>query len=122
MNMVYVKIIGFLNEMAERSQYGFKSLSSLIGDDEEFKGIIYDDRTFVQKEIQTLYKAINSPSKEIVSNSINHLKTWNDVWDCYGVEVVVVKQDFDIWMEVKQMSDKSFKAIVKGGRWYNEMY
>lgn len=122
MNMFYVKFIGFLNEMAERSQYGFKSLSSLIGDDEEFKGIIYDDRTFVQKEIQTLYKAINSPSKEIVSNSINHLKTWNDVWDCYGVEVVVVKQDFDIWMEVKQMSDKSFKAIVKGGRWYNEMY
>lgn len=122
MNMFYVKFIGFLNEMAERSQYGFKSLSSLIGDDEEFKGIIYDDRTFVQKEIQTLYKAINSPSKEIVSNSINHLKTWNDVWDCYGVEVVVVKQDLDIWMEVKQISDKSFKAIVKGGRWYNEMY
>lgn len=122
MNMFYVKFIGFLNEMAERSQYGFKSLSSLIGDDEEFKGIIYDDRTFVQKEIQTLYKAINSPSKEIVSNSINHLKTWNDVWDCYGVEVVVVKQDFDIWMEVKQMSDKSFKVVVKNGRWYNEMY
>lgn len=122
MNMFYVKIIGFLNEMAERSRYGFKSLSSLTGDDEEFKGIIYDDRTFVQKEIQTLYKAISSPSKEIVSNSINHLKTWNDVWDCYGVEVTVVKQDFDIWMEVKQISDKSFKAIVKDGRWYNEMY
>ena len=122
MNMFYVKFIGFLNEMAERSQYGFKSLSSLIGDDEEFKGIIYDDRTFVQKEIQTLYKAISSPFKEIISNSINHLKTWNDVWDCYGVEVVVVKQDLDIWMEVKQISDKSFKAIVKDGRWYNEMY
>lgn len=122
MNMFYVKFIGFLNEMAERSQYGFKSLSSLTGDDEEFKGIIYDDRTFAQKEIQTLYKAINSPSKEIISNSINHLKTWNDIWDCYGVEVVVVKQDLDIWMEVKQISDKSFKAIVKGGRWYNEIY
>lgn len=122
MNMFYVKFIGFLNEMAERSQYGFKSLSNLTKNDEEFKGIIYDDRTFVQKKIQTLYKAISSPSKEIISNSINHLKTWNDVWDCYGVEVTVVKQDFDIWMEVKQISDKSFKAIVKDGRWYNEMY
>lgn len=122
MNMFYVKFIGFLNEMTERSQYGFKSLSNLTKNDEEFKGIIYDDSTFVQKEIQTLYKAISSPSKEIVSNSINHLKTWNDVWDCYGVEVTVVKQDFDIWMEVKQMSDKSFKVVVKNGRWYNEMY
>lgn len=120
--MFYVKFIGFLNEMAERSRYGFKPLSSLTGDDEEFKGIIYDDRTFVQKEIQTLHKAIRSSSKEIISNSINHLKTWNDVWDCYGVEVIVVKQDLNVWMEVKQVSDKSFKAVVKSGRWYNEMY
>lgn len=122
MNMFYVKFIGFLNEMAEKSRYGFKSLSSLTRDDKEFKGIIYDDRTFIQKEIQTLYKAIRSSSKEIISNSINHLKTWNDVWDCYGVEVIVVKQDLNVWMEVKQVSDKGFKAIVKSGRWYNEMY
>lgn len=116
MNMMYVKIIGFLNEMAERSRYGFKALSSLTGNDENFKGIIYDDRTFIQRKIQTLYRAVHSPSKEIISNPINHLKTWNVVWDCYGVEVTVVKQDFDVWMEVKQMSDKSFKAIVKDGR------
>ena len=122
MNMVYVKIIGFLNEMAERSRYGFKSLSNLTRDDENFKGIIYDDRAFVQEKIQTLYKAIRSSSKEILSNPINRLETWNDTWDCYGVEVTVVKQDFDIWMEVRQISDKSFKAIVKDGRWYNEMY
>lgn len=122
MNMVYVKIIGFLNEMAERSQYGFKSLSNLTRDDKEFKGIIYDDRTFIQREIQTLHKAIYSSSKEIISNSINHIETWNDTWECYGVEVVVVKQDLNVWMEVKQISDKSFKAIVKNGRWYNEIY
>lgn len=122
MNMFYVKFIGFLNEMAERSQYGFKSLSSLIGGDENFKGIIYDDRTSIQKEIQTLYKAVHSSSKEIISNPINHLEMWNDVWDCYGVEVVVVKQDLDVWMEVRQVSDKSFKAVVKNGKWYNEMY
>lgn len=122
MNMMYVKIIGFLNEMAERSRYGFKALFSLTGNDKNFKGIIYDDRTFVQKEIQTLHKAVRSSSKEIISNSINHLKTWNDVWDCYGVEVTVVKQDFDAWIEVRQISDKSFKAIVKDERWYNEIY
>ena len=122
MNIVYVKIIGFLNEMADKSQYGFKSLSSLTGDDENFKGIIYDDRTFIQREIKTLYKAIRSSSKEISSKPIMHLEMWNDIWDCYGVEVVVVKQDLDVWMEVKQISDKSFKAIVKDGRWYNEMY
>lgn len=122
MNMFYVKFIGFLNEMAERSQYGFKALSSLTGSNEEFKGIIYDDRAFIQKEIQTLYKAVRSSSKEIISSPINHLETWNDVWDCYGVEVVVVKQDLDVWMEVRQVSDKSFKAVVKNGRWYNEMY
>lgn len=122
MNMVYVKIIGFLNEMAERSQYGFKALSSLTRNDKEFKRIIYDDSTFVQKEIQTLYKAVHSSSKEIISNPINHLEMWNDVWDCYGVEVVVVKQDLDVWMEVRQVSDKSFKAVVKNGKWYNEIY
>lgn len=96
MNIMYVKIIGFLNEMTERSQYGFKSLSNLTGDDKEFKGIIYDDRTFVQKEIQTLHKAVRSSFKKIISNSINHIEAWNDVWDCYGVEVTVVKQDFDV--------------------------
>lgn len=122
MNMFYVKFIGFLNEMAEKSRYGFKSLSNLTKDDKEFKGIIYDDRTSVQKEIQILHKAIRSSSKEIISNPINHIETWNDIWDCYGVEVTIVKQDFDVWMEVKQMSDKSFKAVVKGGRWYNETY
>lgn len=122
MNMFYVKFIGFLNEMAERSQYGFKALSNLTGSNEEFKGIIYDDRTFIQKEIQTLYKAVRLSSKEIISSPINHLETWNDIWDCYGVEVVVVKQDLDVWMEVKQVSDKSFKAVVKDGRWYNEVY
>lgn len=122
MNMFYVKFIGFLNEMAERSQYGFKALSSLTGSNEEFKGIIYDDRTFIHKEIQTLYKAVRSSSKEIISNPITCIETWNDIWDCYGVEVVVVKQDLNVWMEVKQMSDKSFKVVVKNGRWYNEMY
>lgn len=122
MNMFYVKFIGFLNEMAERSRYGFKSLSNLTKNDEEFKGIIYDDRTFVQKKIQILHKVIRSSSKEIISNPINHLEMWNDVWDCYGVEVVVVKQDLDVWMEVRQVSDKSFKAVVKNGKWYNEMY
>lgn len=122
MNMVYVKIIGFLNEMAERSRYGFKALSGLTEDDKGFKGIIYDDRTSVQKEIQTLYKAIRSSSKEIISNPIMRIETWNDIWDCYGVEVTIVKQDFDVWMEVRQISDKSFKAIVKDGRWCNEMY
>lgn len=122
MNMFYVKFIGFLNEMAERSRYGFKALSNLTKNDEEFKGIIYDDNTFVQKEIQTLYKAVRSSSKEIISNPITRIETWNDVWDCYGVEVTVVKQDLNVWMEVKQMSDKSFKVVVKNGRWYNEMY
>ena len=39
-----------------------------------------------------------------------------------NVVVPQMMKDFDVWMEVKQMSDKSFKAIVKGGRWYNEMY
>lgn len=122
MNMMYVKIIGFLNEMAERSRYGFKALSSLTGNDENFKGIIYDDRTSIQKEIQTLYRAVHSSSKEIISNSITRIETWNDIWDCYGVEIIVVKQDFDVWIEVRQASDKSFKAIVKDGRWYNEIY
>lgn len=122
MNMFYVKFIGFLNEMAERSQYGFKSLSSLTRNDKGFKGIIYDDRTFIQKEIQTLHKAIRSSSKEIISNPITHIETWNDIWECYGVEVTIVKQDLNVWMEVKQMSDKSFKVVVKNGRWYNEMY
>lgn len=85
MNIMYVKFIGFLNEIAEKSQYGFKSLSNLTRDDENFKGIIYDDRTFIQRKIQTLHKAIRSSFKEIISNSINHIETWNDVWNRYGV-------------------------------------
>lgn len=121
MNMFYVKFIGFLNEMAERSRYGFKPLSSLTGDDEEFKGIIYDDRTLSRKKSRHYTKqSIHLPKKSIKFHQ--HLKTWNDVWDCYGVEVIVVKQDLNVWMEVKQMSDKSFKVVVKNGRWYNEMY
>lgn len=122
MNMFYVKFIGFLNEMAEKSQYGFKALSSFSGNDEDFKGIVYDDRVFTQKEIQTLYRTVRSSSKEIISNPINHIETWNDIWECYGVEVVVVKQDLNVWMEVRQISDKSFKAIIKDGKWYNEIY
>ncbi len=50
MNIMYVKFIGFLNEMAEKSRYGFKSLSNLTKNDEEFKGLIYDDRTSIQKK------------------------------------------------------------------------
>ena len=53
---------------------------------------------------------------------VRNLETWNDIWDCYGVDVAVVKQDLDIWVEVKQMSDKSLKIVVKNGRWYNETY
>lgn len=46
MNMMYVKIIGFLNEMAERSRYGFKALSSLTGNDENFKAIVKGGRWY----------------------------------------------------------------------------
>lgn len=50
MNIMYVKFIGFLNEIAEKSQYGFKALFGLTRDDKNFKGIIYDDRTSIQKK------------------------------------------------------------------------
>lgn len=86
------------------------------------RGVVYDDRVFTQKKIQTLYKVVRSSSKEIISNPITHIETWNDIWDCYGVEVTIVKQDFDVWMEVGQVSDKSFKAIIKDGKWCNEIY
>lgn len=118
-----LKAIGFLNEMAEESKFGFKPFSKLKGEDNT-RGILFDDTVCVKRATgQIVYPDVIA---DFVLDENHHdiVSTWQDVLNGrYGLNVVVVEQDDgEMWLELTSEDDEPLSITVNHGQWYNDTW
>lgn len=113
-----LKAIGFLNEMAEESKFGFKPFSKLKGEDNT-RGILFDDTVCVKRATgQIVYPDVIA---DFVLDENHHdiVSTWQDILNnTCGLNVAVVEQtDGELWLEVTSEDDESLSISVEDGQW-----
>ena len=119
-----LKAIGFLNEMAEESKFGFKPFSSLKEEDDDTRGILFDD-TVCSKRVsgQIVYPDVIA---DYVLDENHHdvVSTWQDVLNiACGLNVAVIEQaDGELWLEVTSEDDKSLSISVEDGQWQIDVW
>ena len=114
-----LKAIGFLNEMAEESKFGFKPFSSLKEEDDEARGILFDDTVYSKRTSgQIVYPDVIA---DYVLDENHHdvVSTWQDVLNiACGLNVAVIEQtDGELWLEVTSENDESLSISVENGQW-----
>lgn len=114
-----LKAIGFLNEMAEESKFGFKPFSSLKEEDDDTRGILFDDTVCSKRASgQIVYPDVIA---DYVLDENHHdvVSTWQDVLNiACGLNVAVIEQaDGELWLEVTSDDDESLSISVEDGQW-----
>lgn len=93
MDTSILKAIGFLNEMAEESKFGFKPFSSLKEEDDDTRGILFDDTVCSKRASgQIVYPDVIT---DYVLDKNHHdvVSTWQDVLNiACGLNVAVIEQ------------------------------
>lgn len=120
MDTSILKAIGFLNEMAEESKFGFKPFSSLKEEDDDTRGILFDDTVCSKRAAsgQIVYPDVIA---DYVLDENHHdvVSTWQDVLNiACGLNVAVIEQaDGELWLEVTSDDDESLSISVEDGQW-----
>ena len=119
MDTSILKAIGFLNEMAEESKFGFKPFSSLKEEDDDTRGILFDDTVCSKRASgQIVYPDVIA---DYVLDENHHdvVSTWQDVLNiACGLNVAVIEQaDGELWLEVPSDDDESLSISVEDGQW-----
>lgn len=119
-----LKAIGFLNEMAEESKFGFKPFSSLKEDDDGTRGILFDDTVCSKRASgQIVYPDVIA---DYVLDENHHdvISTWQDVLNiACGLNVAVIEQtDGELWLEVTSDDDESLSISVEDGQWQIDVW
>lgn len=119
MDTSILKAIGFLNEMAEESKFGFKPFSSLKEEDDDTRGILFDDTVCSKRASgQIVYPDVIA---DYVLDENHHdvVSTWQDVLNiACGLNVAVIEQaDGELWLEVTSDDDESLSISVEDGQW-----
>lgn len=119
-----LKAIGFLNEMAEESKFGFKPFSSLKEDDDDTRGILFDDTVYTKRASgQIVYPDVIA---DYVLDENHHdiVSTWQDVLNiACGLNVAVIEQaDGELWLEVISDDDESLSISVEDGQWQIDVW
>ena len=119
-----LKAIGFLNEMAEKSKFGFKPFSSLKEDDDDTRGILFDDTVCSKRASgQIVYPDVIA---DYVLDENHHdvVSTWQDVLNiACGLNVAVIEQaDGELWLEVTIDDDESLSISVEDGQWQIDVW
>lgn len=124
MDTSILKAIGFLNEMAEESKFGFKPFSSLKEEDDDTRGILFDD-TVCSKRVsgQIVYPDVIA---DYVLDENHHdvVSTWQDVLNiACGLNVAVIEQtDGELWLEVTSEDDESLSISIENGQWQIDVW
>lgn len=114
-----LKAIGFLNKMAEESKFGFKPFSSLKEEDDDTRGILFDDTVCAKRASgQIVYPDVIA---DFVLDENHHdvVSTWQDILNsACGLNVAVIEQtDGKLWLEVTSKDDESLSISVEDGQW-----
>ena len=124
MDTSILKAIGFLNEMAEESKFGFKPFSSLKEEDDDTRGILFDDTVCSKRASgQIVYPDVIA---DYVLDENHHdvVSTWQDVLNiACGLNVAVIEQaDGELWLEVTSDDDESLSISVEDGQWQIDIW
>lgn len=124
MDTSILKAIGFLNEMAEESKFGFKPFSSLKEEDDDTRGILFDDTVCSKRASgQIVYPDVIA---DYVLDENHHdvVSTWQDVLNiACGLNVAVIEQaDEELWLEVTSDDDESLSISVEDGQWQIDVW
>lgn len=124
MDTSILKAIGFLNEMAEESKFGFKPFSSLKEEDDDTRGILFDDTVCSKRASgQIVYPDVIA---DYVLDKNHHdvVSTWQDVLNiACGLNVAVIEQaDGELWLEVTSDDDESLSISVEDGQWQIDVW
>lgn len=119
-----LKAIGFLNEMAEESKFGFKPFSSLKEEDDDTRGILFDDTVYSKRASgQIVYPDVIA---DYVLDENHHdvVSTWQDVLNiACGLNVAVIEQtDGELWLEVTSEDDESLSISIENGQWQIDIW
>ena len=119
-----LKAIGFLNEMAEESKFGFKPFSSLKEEDDDTRGILFNDTVCLKRASgQIVYPDVIA-DYVLEKNHHDIVSTWQDILNSTcGLNVAVVKQtDGELWLEVTSDDDESLSISVEDGQWQIDVW
>lgn len=119
-----LKAIGFLNEMAEESKFGFKPFSSLKEEDDNTRGILFDDTVYTKRASgQIVYPDVIA---DYVLDENHHdiVSTWQDILNSTcGLNVAVIEQtDGELWLEVTSEDDESLSISIENGQWQIDVW
>lgn len=119
-----LKAIGFLNEMAEESKFGFKPFSSLKEEDDDARGIFFDDTVCSKRASgQIVYPDVIA---DYVLDENHHdiVSTWQNILNSTcGLNVAVVEQtDGELWLEVTSEDDESLSISIEDGQWQIDVW
>lgn len=119
MDTSILKAIGFLNEMAEESKFGFKPFSSLKEEDDDTRGILFDDTVCSKRASDQIVYPDVIADYVLDENHHDVVSTWQDVLNiACGLNVAVIKQaDGELWLEVTSDDDESLSISVEDGQW-----
>lgn len=124
MDTSILKAIGFLNEMAEESKFGFKPFSSLKEEDDDTRGILFNDTVCLKRASgQIVYPDVIA-DYVLEKNHHDIVSTWQDILNSTcGLNVAVVKQtDGELWLEVTSDDDESLSISVEDGQWQIDVW
>lgn len=124
MDTSILKAIGFLNEMAEESKFGFKPFSSLKEENDDTRGVLFDDTVCSKRASgQIVYPDVIA---DYVLDENHHdvVSTWQDVLNiACGLNVAVIEQaDGELWLEVTSDDDESLSISVEDGQWQIDVW
>lgn len=119
-----LKAIGFLNEMAEKSKFGFKPFSSLKEEDDDTRGILFDDTVCSKRASgQIVYPDVIA-DYVLDENRHDIVSTWQNILNSTcGLNVAVVEQtDGELWLEVTSEDDESLSISIEDGQWQIDVW
>lgn len=124
MDTSILKAIGFLNEMAEESKFGFKPFSSLKEEDDDTRGILFDDTVCSKRASEKIVYPDVIADYVLDENHHDVVSTWQDVLNiACGLNVAVIEQtDGELWLEVTSDDDESLSISVEDGQWQIDVW
>ena len=124
MDTSILKAIGFLNEMAEESKFGFKPFSSLKEEDDDTRGILFNDTVCLKRASGQIVCPDVIADYVLEKNHHDIVSTWQDILNSTcGLNVAVVKQtDGELWLEVTSDDDESLSISVEDGQWQIDVW
>lgn len=114
LNIDTIKFIGLLNKLASMSIDGFHPFSKVAT--ERPAGILYDDTQSDKRGYPLIADiCVDEYHHDIISTYTK------EFFDLYKINIGVIEEDGQHWIEVTSELDKSLCIVIDNGEWYQTL-